>query len=73
MHEENLSLRSENNNKKNCEILKENRGESREAAGMEKNTVKPHRRSENGTINPKNDKVHKLDDEMEMEINVKIS
>ena len=72
MHKEDLSPRSKKNNEKNSEILKEDRGESRKAAGMEKDTVKPHRRSENGTINPKNDKVHELDDEMETEINVKI-
>ena len=39
---------------------------------MEENTIKPHRRSENRTINPEDDKVLELDNEMEVEINIKI-
>ena len=39
---------------------------------MEEDTVKPHRRSENRTINPEDDKVLELDNEMEAEINIKI-
>ena len=67
-----MSLRSKKNNEKNCEILKEDRRESRKAVGMEKDTVKPHRRSENRTIKSKNDKVPELDNETETENNIKI-
>ena len=39
---------------------------------MEEDTVKPHRRSENREINPENDKVLELDNEMDAETSIKI-
>ena len=38
---------------------------------MEEDTVKPHRRSENRKINPEDDNVLELDNEMEAETSIK--